>query len=120
LLSDAAVSALELEHRKQWHHLPAVRLVDRDFPRAASLGNLVTKAALPCPRFGHNTDDLCVPGNRLLESNLQSRHLALAPDELGETTRAGPVETSPYSTHTFELEDVQWVAQSLDASERTG
>src|SRR5262249_51840644 len=83
---------------------------------AAALDELVAKPALARPRLGDHAYDLRVPRNRLLESSLQSGHLALAPDELGEAARAGHVETGPYAAHALELEDVHWIARSPDPS----
>ncbi len=79
-------------------------LVDGDLPRAAALGELVAEPALAGPGFGDHADDLRVPRDRLLERRLQSGHLALAADELGEAARVGNVEPRPQSAHTLELD----------------
>ena len=94
----------------------AVRLVDRDLARATALGELVAEPALSRSRFGDHADDLRVPRNRLLERGVQSRHLALASDELGEAACAGDVEAAVHAAHALELEDVQRIVHSFDPS----
>src|SRR5262249_16865549 len=92
VLGDPEAAAMELEDREKRYCLSvgkAVALVNRDLPRAAALSELIAKPTLPGPRLGNYPDDLRVPRDRLLERRLQSRHLALASNELSETARAG-------------------------------
>jgi hypothetical protein len=90
----------------------AVSLVDLDLPRAAALHELVAKAALPRSRLGDHADDLCVPRNRSLERRLESRHLALAADELGEASCVGHLQARPHPAHALELEDTDRLRQT--------
>src|SRR6266542_3806315 len=95
LLGNSENGTQQLQDRVEGDELRVrqpVRLVDYDSARPAALGELVAKAALAGPRFGHHADDLRIPRNRLVERCLKSGHLAVTPDELGEATRAGYVE----------------------------
>src|SRR5438093_7966673 len=93
----------------------AVRLVDGERARAATLHELVAKAALARSRLGDHADDLRVARDCPLERRLQSRHLATPANELREAARVRDVEPGSHPPHTLELEDVQQVAQPLDA-----
>ena len=119
VLGDAEVAALELEDRKERYGLSvgdSVPLVDRDLPRTAALHELVAKSALARSRLGDDPDDLRVSRDRSLQRRLQSGHLALAADELGETARVGHLQARPHPTHALEIEDVQRFVQPLDPS----
>ena len=113
LFGDPEVATNERKNGEPRHRLPmgyTVSLVDLDLPRSTALHKLVAKAAFAGSRLGDYADDLRVPRYPPLECRLQSRHLALTSDELGEAARSGDLESGPHPAHTLELEDAQWVA----------
>src|SRR5262249_3754098 len=116
LLGDSEVVAEELENRKQRHRLAVgntMRLVNRNFPCPAALGELVAKAALAGSGLRHDADHLRISGDRLIWGRLKNSHLAMTPDELSEAARTGHVEARAYPAHTLELENVELVTQPL-------
>src|SRR6516225_5807369 len=92
----------------------SMRLVDRDIPRAASLGELVTEAAFAGSRLGDNADDLRVSGNRSLQRGLQGHDLATASDKFRETASTRHIEAGPHRAHALEFVDPKPITHTFD------
>jgi hypothetical protein len=95
LLGNSENSTQQLQDREERDALGVrqpVRLVDYDSACPAALGEFVAEPTLAGSRVGDDAENLRVPRGCLLERRLESRHLALTSDELGETARVGDVE----------------------------
>src|SRR6185295_13044563 len=83
-----------------WH---GMCIDEGDAASTAALDELVAQAALTDARLADDGDELGLAGERPLESRLQRGHFRAAPDEAGETARAGRLESRPQSPDTGQL-----------------
>jgi len=116
LLGHPEVAAQQLQHGEEGDELPVrhpVRLVDRDAPGTAALGELVDEPALADAGLGHHPHHLRTPRQRVRQHRLEGSHLVVAPDEAREAACAGQVQAGAERTDALELEDPERVAHPL-------
>src|SRR5499425_3449032 len=80
-----------------------------------ALDELVTEAALSCPRLRGHQNDSGPTGPGFAQSPLEQSELALAADEAREAARPGTVETGSDPARTMQLEHAHGNARPFEA-----